>query len=127
MTKSALILLCGLFGSHLYLQAQSLDYSGPVSSSLAFTKVFDDSPWASLNNIASLAQHNQLSVGAAYQMRFNMEELSARAATVVFPSRYGTFAALVFQNGYSKSNYSRYALSYSRVFGHNLQSGFQLI
>ena len=125
MTKSTLILLLGLYSLQFSIHAQSLDYSGPVSSSLAFTKVFDDSPWASLSNTANLSAYQNISVGAAYQMRFNMDELSSRAATLVLPSRVGTFSGLVFQTGYSKSNYSRYGLAYSRLFGENVKVGMQ--
>ena len=125
MKKTTLPLVMLLVRVTSFLHAQSFDYSGPVSSSLAFTKVFDSSPWAVLSNVSNLAESQQLTIGAAYQLRFNMDELSSRAITFVFPSRYGSFSGLVFQSGYSKSNYSRYGLAYSRLFGEHLKAGFQ--
>lgn len=112
-----------LFCGRLF--SQSLDYSGPVSTSMAFVKVFDDSPWAGLANTSNLAMLKGFSVGASYQMRFNMDELSARAASLALPTRLGTFGGLVFQNGYSKSSYSRYGFSYSRLFGKKVSAGLQ--
>lgn len=105
--------------------AQTLDYSGPISSSLAYMKVFDDSPWAALSNAANLAYSENLATGIGYQMRFNMSELSSRTGVMVLPSSYGTFAGLIYQSGYSKSNYNRYALSYSRAFGNKISAGLQ--
>ncbi len=105
--------------------SQSADYPGPVSQSLAYVKVFDKTPWASLSNVAGLAQQQYLSAGVAYQLRFNIEELSSRVATVIVPTKYGNVSGLIFQSGYSKSNYSRYALSYSRLFGSKIAVGFQ--
>jgi hypothetical protein len=125
MKKITFLLLLVYVSVGSFLHAQSLDYSGPVSSSLAFVKVFDSSSWANLNNVANLAKAERLKVGAAYQMRFNMDELSSRAATLVVPSHYGTFSGVVFQSGYSKSNYSRYGLAYSRLFGEHFNAGFQ--
>ncbi len=107
------------------LSAQSLDYSGPVSTSMGFVKVFDESPWASLSNTSNLAMLKGFSVGASYQMRFNMDELSSRAATLALPTALGTFGGLVFQSGYSKSSYSRYGFSYSRLFGDKVAAGLQ--
>ncbi|MBR8537437.1 hypothetical protein KDU71_17850 [Carboxylicivirga sediminis] len=105
--------------------AQTIDYSGPVSAALGFTKVFDNSSMSGLNNVANLASFEHYAVGAAYQMRFNMDEMSARAATLVAPTRLGTFGGVIFQSGYSKSNYSRYAFSYSRLFGEKVSAGLQ--
>ncbi|WP_289053339.1 hypothetical protein [Carboxylicivirga marina] len=125
MTKSTLILIVALLSLTLKLHGQSLGYSGPVSSSLAYVKVFDDSHWASLNNVANQAHVKSLSVGAAYQMRFNLSELSSRAATAIVPSRFGSFSGLAMQSGFSKSNYNRYAVAYSRLFGNSISAGFQ--
>ncbi len=107
------------------LSAQSLDYSGPISSSMGFVKVFDSSPWAGLNNVANLSARTRFAVAASYQMRFNMDELSSRAATLLAPTGLGNFAATIFQSGYAKSNYSRYGLSYSRLFGQKVAAGLQ--
>ena len=117
----SLALLC--FSATSY--SQSLYFSGPVSNSLAYVKVFDDTAWATLSNVSCLSTQKSWSVNASYQLRFNMEELSTRVASLVAPTKYGTFAALLFQSGYSKSNYSRYALSYSRLFGDKISAGFQ--
>jgi len=105
--------------------AQTLQYSGPVSTSMAHVRVLDASAWATLTNVSNLATHKLVSVGAAYQLRFNLEELSSRAATFVVPTSYGTCSALLLQSGYQKSHYNRYALSYSRLFGSKVAVGFQ--
>ncbi|WP_439183085.1 hypothetical protein [Carboxylicivirga taeanensis] len=107
------------------LFSQTIDYSGPVAASMGFVKVFDDSPWASLNNVSNLATHKGLAVGASYQMRFNMKGLSSRAATIIVPGSFGTISGLVYQSGYEKSNYSRYAMSFSRQFGEKVSAGLQ--
>jgi hypothetical protein len=107
------------------MSAQTIDYSGPVSSSLGYVKVFDNSHWAGLGNVANLAHQTNPSLGAAYQMRFNMSELSSRTGVFVLPSSFGTLSALIYQSGYSKSNYNRYGLSYSRTFGDNVAAGLQ--
>ncbi|WP_430814124.1 hypothetical protein [Carboxylicivirga sp. RSCT41] len=125
MKKTTLPLVILFVRISSFLHAQSFDYAGPVSSALAFTKVFDSSSWACLSNVSNLAERKHLTVGVAYQMRFNIKELSSRAATLVAPSSYGTFSGLVFQSGYAKSNYSRYGLAYSRLFGDELKAGFQ--
>jgi len=125
MKNQTLIVYVAMLCIYLPSFSQTLNYSGPVSNSLGNVKVFDDSPWATLSNVATLVQQQSLSVGAAYQLRFNMNELSIRAATLVCPTKYGTVSGLLFQSGYSKSNYSRYALSYSRLFGEKVAAGLQ--
>jgi len=107
------------------LTAQNLDYSGPVSAALGGIKVFDNTPWAGTGNVANLAKVNSYAVGISYQRRFNMDELSSRVAVMALPTRFGTLAGLVLQNGYSKSNYNRFGLSYSRNFGDKVMAGMQ--
>ncbi len=123
MRTLILILFIGVLFSS---KGQSLSYGGPVSLSMSSIRSFDQSAWAVYGNISSLATIENLTVGAAYELRFNMEELSSRAITGIWPTKYGAFSLLIFQSGYSKSNFNRYAIAYSRAFGEKVQAGFQL-
>lgn len=107
------------------VHSQMLDFSGPVSMAMASIKSFDQSSWSSLNNIANLANHQKISLSASYGRRFNMEELSSRAANAILPTKLGSFSGLILQSGYTKSNVSRYAFGYSRSFGNMVDAGLQ--
>ncbi|WP_430811698.1 MULTISPECIES: hypothetical protein [unclassified Carboxylicivirga] len=124
MVKKVSIVSC-LLTCVFVLSAQVSDYDGPVNTALGHTRVFDESVWAGLNNVSNLAHHSHLSLGAGYQLRFNMTELSTRAAVLTWPTQYGVFSGLVLQSGYSKSNITRAGVSYSRLFGDFLAAGLQ--
>lgn len=125
MTKLTFISIVALLCFFTQSWAQVLNYSGPASSSLANSLVFDESPWASINNVANLADHSEVSLGISYGLRFNMQELSIRTVGAVVPSKLGVFSAMVYQSGYSKSSMTRYAAGYSRLFGESVSAGFQ--
>lgn len=125
MIKPHLTLAIGMLLLCLNSYAQTPDFAGPVNTGMGHVKVFSNSPWAPLNNIASLSQQQHPVVGTSYQLRFNMDELSSRVLTAVIPTNYGIVSGLVLQNGYSKSLYNRYALGFSRLFGDKASVGLQ--
>lgn len=92
---------------------------------MASIRTLDQSAWAILNNASLLAFEENISLAASYQMRFNLEELSSRSLSGIIPTKLGVFSGLVLQNGYNKSLYTRYGLSYSRSFGHSTSAFFQ--
>ncbi|MCU4177754.1 hypothetical protein [Carboxylicivirga sp. N1Y90] len=106
--------------------AQDLNYTGPISHSMAKTKTMDHTVWSTLSNASNTAYLKHITIAAAYQMPHSIKELSSRAIVAVYPSQLGSFSALINQNGYHKSQLSKYGLSYSRAFGKNYSAFFQL-
>lgn len=92
---------------------------------LGFTKTLDDTPWAALNNVASLGISTQASVNMAYRRQFELQELSTRYFTACLPSKLGVFSGLCLQNGVSGNLFNRYALGYSKKLTPTLTAGFQ--
>ncbi len=125
MNKSIVIQIAIALVFQLSAYTQDLSYGGPVSASLANVRSLDQSKWAILNNASLLSWEKNLSFSASYQMRFNLIELSSRSLSAVVPTKFGVLSGLVLQNGYSKSLYSRYAIAYSRAFGHFTSGFFQ--
>jgi len=105
--------------------SQDLNFSGPVSQSLANIRSVDQSNWAVFNNPAALSGFESLNIAGSYQTRFQLNELSSRSISTVWPNKYGVFSGAVLQSGYTKSLLSRYLISYSRGFGRSTTAFLQ--
>lgn len=105
--------------------AQDLNYTGPISHSMAKTKTMDHTVWSVLSNASNTAYIKHTTIAASYQMPHSIKELSSRAIVAVYPCELGNFSGLINQNGYHKSQLSKYALSYSRSFGENYSAFLQ--
>lgn len=125
MNKPLLILMLFLFFDLGNAISQDLSFNGPVGLALANVRTLDGSPWAVYNNAASLADVEDIVCAASYQIRFNLDELSARSLCAIWPNKYGIVSAGVLQNGFSKSLLSRYMLGYSRGFGKSTSAFLQ--
>ncbi len=107
------------------IYAQDPSFIGPVSYSLANLRSLDHSPWAVFNNASLTTESRNYSGAIAYQNRFLIKELGARAIALNVPSNLGVFSGAVLQSGYSKSLLSRYGLSFSKSFGPQTAAFFQ--
>lgn len=117
MNKLIFTLLVLLSQCFTTVKAQNLNFSGPVSQALANIRSIDKSNWAVFNNAAALVSFESLNIAVSYQARFQLNELSSRSISTVWPNKYGIFSGAVLQSGYTKSLLSRYLVSYSRGFG----------
>lgn len=105
--------------------AQEFNYTGPNSEALANIRTIDHTVWSVQNNASSTAFFKHPTAAASYGMRYNLKELSTRAIIFLYPNKLGSFSALINQNGYSKSQTTKYGLSYSRSFGNNYAAFLQ--
>nr|WP_321454304.1 hypothetical protein [uncultured Carboxylicivirga sp.] len=117
MNKTICIIIITFLSLSYSLKSQELYYSGPLNSALADVKSLDQSIWAAFNNPSTLSNVHNFGLGASYQTRFNIKELSTRAVCGFWSGDMGAVSGIVLQSGYSKSLLNRYAVAYSRKFG----------
>ncbi len=82
--------------------------------------------WAVHNNQAALADFKSIAVGAGFENRFLVKELSQKTAAFVFPAKTGVFGVTTSYFGYSLYNETKIGLSYSKRLGNWLSAGVQL-
>jgi len=82
--------------------------------------------WATSHNQAAMALIDQTTAGAYYEDRFNMEELSLKAAALVYPTRYGSIGASFSSFGSVDYSENKAGLAFSKKLGSRFMLGIQL-
>lgn len=99
---------------------------GGRSASLAGASVALADFWSVQNNQSGLAFYNRMAVGAYFENRFLVKEMSLKAAGAVVPTKSGVFGLNFTYFGYPKYNESKIALAYARNFGNVFAASVQL-
>ncbi|MFW6309850.1 MAG: hypothetical protein ACOC1D_02000 [Prolixibacteraceae bacterium] len=86
---------------------------------------FSDS-WSTFHNQAGLAGVSGVSAGFFYESKFNIDELSLVAGSVVLPVKAGTFGISFFQFGKGTFKEHKFALAFAKKLSTSLSAGVQL-
>jgi len=116
-----IIALSGLFIAPI-LAAQDFNYSGVSSLSTGGIKSIERNIYSSMSNPAGLTEVASPGIAFSYISPYTIHKLSNRSVTAVMPSRYGSFALLFTQAGYSLSLLNRYGIAYARKFGKHVSA-----
>lgn len=100
--------------------------TGARSAGMGHSSVTLTDLWSSFNNQAALARLESTVAGIYYENRFNLRELSYKAAACAIPMHSGTLALSVSHYGFELWNESKGGIAYGRSFGKYLCAGMQL-
>ena len=109
----------------LHPQAQLPLRSDPISLAMAGCKTTLSHEWSPLSNPAGIASSVDISVATLYETRYNLPELSTRAAAITIPSKWGVVSVLYSSFGFEVFHTNRYGMAYARKFGQKISAGFQ--
>ena len=120
MTKYILIII---FLPFIFLASNGDGPIGPRSAALghASSCLFD--VWSSRNNQGSLGFVRQADVGAFYENRFFVKELSQSGFAAVVPIKKGTFSLAYTSLGYKLYRESHFTLGYGMKLAENISLG----
>lgn len=96
---------------------------GPRSSALGGASASLSDVWSTRNNQGSLGFVRQTEVGAFYENRFFVKELSQSGFTAALPIKKGTFGLSYTNLGYKLYKESHANLSYAMKLGENVSAG----
>lgn len=96
---------------------------GPRSSSLGHASACLSDVWATRNNQGSLGFVRQTEVGAFYENRFFVKELTQSGFAAALPIKKGTFGLNYTSLGYNLYRESQASLSYAMLLGENISAG----
>lgn len=99
---------------------------GARALSLSNTTVAFSDIWSTFHNQAGLASLNKLSVGFFYESKFQIDELSLVAGTLVLPTKSGTFGVSFFQFGKGTFKENKLGLAFSKQLSQKFSIGIQL-
>jgi hypothetical protein len=119
LTVSFLILGISTFSIENYpAGARSLALS---HASVAFYDV-----WGTFHNQAGLAALNNITAGFFYESKFQVEELSLVAGSLVLPAGNGNFGISFFQFGKGTYKENKLGLAYSKNISKRFSAGIQI-
>lgn len=101
--------------------------AGSRSAAMGNASVNLQDIWSSYNNQAGLAWLKGVQVGAFYENRFILPELSRQGFAVSVPfNKIGTFGFNFNRFGYSQYNENKFGVCYARKFGEVFSLGVQI-
>lgn len=106
--------------------AQTEGNSGARSAGMGNASVCLTDVWSNFNNQAGLGFIKQTSVGANYENRFGMKELSTKSVAAATPVKGGVFGVNVSSFGYTLYHENKYGLAFGKSFGEFLSAGIQM-
>jgi len=109
---------CYAAGERIIAGARSLAMGGA-------TVVLPDI-WSSFNNQAAAAFLDQPGIGIFFENHFFIKELQYEGLAIAWPTKQGTFSAIIHYSGASLFNEIKTGLAYSRKFGKYFSAGIQL-
>lgn len=99
---------------------------GAKSTALGGASVAQNDFWGVFNNSASNAFTRKITVGAYFENRYMLKELSYRGLGLILPiAEKDAFGLNVQQFGYSQYMESKVGISYSKKFGESFAAGLQ--
>lgn len=97
---------------------------GARSAAMGNASVAMSDVWSTHHNQAGLAFMRQISVGANYENRFLIKELSIKSGVVAIPIKFGTIGLSIRNFGYSLYRENKYNLSFAKAFGDKFAAAF---
>ena len=82
--------------------------------------------WSTFHNQAGLAGVSAVSAGFFYESKFNIDELSLAAGSIVLPVKAGAFGVSFFQFGKGSFKEHKFGLAFSKKLTSSLSAGMQL-
>ena len=100
--------------------------AGARSLALANSSVTNIDCWSAFHNQAALAWITRMEVGASYDNRFTIANLSTESFAFALPLKAGTFAVSGNVFGYSQYNEKKAGLAFAKKLGEKFSAGVQL-
>ncbi len=121
-----------LLATQLILLATTVLYAadnyptGARSTGLANSSVTLTDGWGAFHNQAALAWTDRISIGASYDNRFTIANLSTKGFVFALPLNAGTFALSGNVFGYSQYSEKKAGLAFAKKLGEKFSAGVQL-
>ncbi len=106
--------------------AQYNDPVGARSAALGGISSIHTDVWSVANNQAGIGNLKKIEIGAYYENRFLVKQLSRSAFVAAVPTKKGTFGLSYSGFGYSAFKETKLGLAYGMAFGENFSAGVQL-
>jgi hypothetical protein len=90
---------------------------GARSAAMGNASVSMSDVWSTHHNQAGLAFMRRIALGATYENRFLIKDLSIKSAAAAIPIKYGTIGLSIRNFGYSLYRENKYNLSFAKAFG----------
>ena len=100
--------------------------AGARSLGLSNAFVSFSDTWSTFHNQAGLAGFSVFSAGFYYESRFNVDELSLVAGSLILPSKSGTFGVSFFQFGKGSFKEHKIGFAFAKQLAQNLNAGIQM-
>lgn len=100
--------------------------AGARSLGLSHAFVSFSDTWSTFHNQAGLSGVSDISAGFFYESKFNIDELSLAAGSVVLPVKAGTFGASFFQFGKGSFKEQKLGLAFAKRLSSSFHAGIQL-
>ena len=100
--------------------------TGARSIGLANSSVTIADGWSAFQNQAALAWMDRISVGASYDNRFTISNLSTKGFVFTLPVKAGTFALSGNVFGYSQYSEKKAGIAFAKKLGEKFSAGVQL-
>jgi hypothetical protein len=100
--------------------------SGARSQAMANSTVTIADAWSAFHNQAALAWIDRISLGASYDNRFLISNLSTKGFVFALPLKAGTFALSGDVFGYSQYNEKKAGLAFAKKLAERFSAGVQL-
>ncbi|MCX6275344.1 MAG: hypothetical protein NTV09_09060 [Bacteroidetes bacterium] len=100
--------------------------TGARSIGLANSSVTINDCWGAFQNQAALAWMDRISVGASYDNRFTISNLSTKGFVFALPVKAGTFALSGNVFGYSQYSEKKAGIAFAKKLGEKFSAGVQL-
>lgn len=100
--------------------------TGARSIGLANSSVTIADGWSAFQNQAALAWMDRISVGASYDNRFTIANLSTKGFVFALPVKAGTFALSGNVFGYSQYSEKKAGIAFAKKLGEKFSAGVQL-
>jgi len=124
--RRILLSFCFLLISFHALFAADNYPAGARSIGLANSSVTIADCWSAFHNQAALAWMDQIGVGASYDNRFTIANLSTKGFVFALPLKAGTFAVSGDVFGYSQYNEKKAGIAFAKKLGSKFSAGVQL-
>ena len=124
MKKCLLTTLFFLFTSSAFPIDNHPAGARALGLSNAFVSLTDT--WSTFHNQAGIAGITNHSAGVYYESRFQIEELTLVAGSLVLPARAGNFGFSFSQFGKGAFKDNKYGLAFAKQLGDNISAGIQL-
>ncbi|MBN1989800.1 MAG: hypothetical protein JW783_10420 [Bacteroidales bacterium] len=121
-----LVLLVVTFAPQVLYSQVPLWYGGSRSAAMGFTSVAITDSWSVLNNQGALGFEKDYWLGAHFESRYMVKELSNSSVAALVPLRPGTFGVALSNMGYSGYSETFASLAYGMMLTPELSAGIGL-